>query len=1466
MGIRVHSQWISPQIIAFRERWLSSPEQKAELERKKKSLPTSYSQLDPSRLSPIPGTQLSRVDISGFRPEWEDVDTLLLHQPWWQFWKDPVAIRLSGIDAPEIAHPNDPTEWFRYRQEQPYGREALSIVNKLIDPNRLSIAIGNAPGQQTYGRYLGVLSTPEIQNVNVELVRRGLAAALPFGESGSDLISRRQLRNVEEEAISENRGMWQESFFRKYLEVSRGLGGRLTLNTLTDLTRLGSNYHLAAAAEYMWDDSQQSAATGRYIGRKLVPSYGRFFHKNNSQFSAKDDNYNTIEGLFHGGLAGQLRKAYTDFGSGYKGGRLSGDLTFYDLETTGLIEQMASGETRYPRIVEIGGLRVTPEGEVSHFSTLIKSKEAIVGGGREIHHIQPEMLLHAPRAREALSSFMEFAKGSTLVGWNNVKFDDAVLSRELLEHRIPSPLMSTVDLLPPVREITENKWQSYALSDVGNFHDFLLQKQEFSNTGLLFNAEELRGVRAASHRVERDIQDLYNVYKRIKWAGVEEELESKLNKVSQGAVRGAREKTRFRQLSFDFGEIAKENIGGEWINTQEKVVAGRELDKKVLRTPFQKMSVRSKMVLGTALLFGGYSLFSSKDDNYNTIEGLPHGGMAGDLRKIYTDFGSGWQGIGLLGAGAGAIAGLRLFGMLSGARPEEEEGEEDEGMGLLSKIGMIAGVSAAISIGGQALPAIGLAYKITGKVNKDVVFSSLKAGTKSAWEAAKARFSIIKKIYTNKDIAETFAAAGKEAFPEGLFSTGAGRALAPVQLLAKGVHHTAAWLKKNWVPELKRMEPGALGLAALSVYDAYHIGTSAYEGDWGDVAFGLGTFAAAKYAYMGWYKTMRTPELRKKSFEWVKKQKLKDWIGYGASAMGSVASARDAAIEAAVYYPQFIKTGVPWKEYAKGYGESAVETYTRMGKNISEAYKNQWQNIPSFIKEKFEKDSTVKDIIASFKKVQEKGKSAYEDIIGKTEEDWVREFEEMKGSLAERQGDIEKQSWAAGTAAKKYQEKINTEKAGKIAADLAARFGRAVERGKEIKGSGSAKEGFQKLKDIKNSEATKEKIKDLAEKGKAAFQKGKMPSKEDLSNLVEELKQQGEFQDLSEQLKQIVQENLGNTKIPSKDDFYNTIEGLKHGGLAEGIRKKLTDFGSGYDAIRALARKLGKSFEEIIGSSEFRESLQKGLASGGKLGRGAFGETFVYESEYMGKKFSFVGKRTHEEGKVLEELLKSGKAEIGPHKYIANYNKIGLQREEEVMRMIGGRTSTVPEYYGKIDDMILMEHMPGKTLSELKKEIPGFVLPTRAAKKLERTMARAEQYGYINPDLNTGNILYDPVSKRVSSIDYGFAQDVMDYAPGKAAEAKQFISERLATMKDPSVITGFENTVSSPEMIEKTIFDSKMAVKIRQKHLSDDLQFAETQLWQAASSGGRNHLSRSAANPVVQLNSAGTSVLRKKGQ
>ena len=61
-----------------------------------------------------------------------------------------------------------------------------------------------------------------------------------------------------------------------------------------------------------------------------------------------------------------------------------------------------------------------------------------------------------------------------------------------------------------------------------------------------------------------------------------------------------------------------------------------------------KIAREHKLGLGIALGIGALAitkplrLFSGKDDEYNTIEGLPHGGMGQEMRRRFSDFGSGW--------------------------------------------------------------------------------------------------------------------------------------------------------------------------------------------------------------------------------------------------------------------------------------------------------------------------------------------------------------------------------------------------------------------------------------------------------------------------------------------------------------------------------------------------------------------------------------------------------------------------------------------------------------------------------------------------------------------------------------------------------------------------------------------------------------------------------------------------------
>jgi len=93
--------------------------------------------------------------------------------------------------------------------------------------------------------------------------------------------------------------------------------------------------------------------------------------------------------------------------------------------------------------------------------------------------------------------------------------------------------------------------------------------------------------------------------------------------------------------------------------------------------------------------------------------------------------------------------------------------------------------------------------------------------------------------------------------------------------------------------------------------------------------------------------------------------------------------------------------------------------------------------------------------------------------------------------------------------------------------------------------------------------------------------------------------------------------------ISSKDDNYNTIEGLRHGWYGK-QRVNNTDFGSGWDALRGLTR-AGEIFEEMLEGKEFKAALS-GAKSVKSIGNGRFGEVFQMKSSFRGKEFQFARK------------------------------------------------------------------------------------------------------------------------------------------------------------------------------------------------------------------------------------------------
>lgn len=216
----------------------------------------------------------------------EDADTITA-----QMAGQRVSFRLAGIDAPEISH-DDPS---RVNQDQPYGEEAKSRLQEMLDSqNSLQVLLD--PSQSTYGRSVGVIMGDNGKNINLDLVREGAAAALPFGPRGSQIFSATEFSRAEADAAAAQRGMWDYEGWAAVRAAQENSKRRTTNTSYTDMERLFSNFKTSALALRLNGDSEEMSA--------MLAAGGK-------------DDFNVIEGMRHGWFGASRRANIEDFGSGY---------------------------------------------------------------------------------------------------------------------------------------------------------------------------------------------------------------------------------------------------------------------------------------------------------------------------------------------------------------------------------------------------------------------------------------------------------------------------------------------------------------------------------------------------------------------------------------------------------------------------------------------------------------------------------------------------------------------------------------------------------------------------------------------------------------------------------------------------------------------------------------------------------------------------------------------------------------------------------------------------------------------------------------------------------------------------------------------------------------------------------------------------------------------------------------------
>ena len=196
--------------------------------------------LDESRYPKLAGRNLNEYNLSknnDYKISMEDADTLTVNSSRGKF-----SFRLAGIDSPEISHNG--------RAAQPYSEEAKAFAAEMI-ANAKDVRMVVEEGDMTYGRQVGVLYA-DGKNINLELIKRGFAAYLPYKGKGKEPIyDRKAFEEAENRAFEANRGMWSTNFFRAYKEIKNKSGQSVTFNTLANDSKVAQNMSMMSMKAIM---------------------------------------------------------------------------------------------------------------------------------------------------------------------------------------------------------------------------------------------------------------------------------------------------------------------------------------------------------------------------------------------------------------------------------------------------------------------------------------------------------------------------------------------------------------------------------------------------------------------------------------------------------------------------------------------------------------------------------------------------------------------------------------------------------------------------------------------------------------------------------------------------------------------------------------------------------------------------------------------------------------------------------------------------------------------------------------------------------------------------------------------------------------------------------------------------------------------------------------------------------------
>jgi endonuclease YncB( thermonuclease family) len=214
-----------------------------------------------------------KLNLKDYTITVEDGDTLALLK---KGDDKKISIRLSGLDAPEVKHKKE--DGTKFHTGQARGQESKRLLEELIAANKeLSLVVSTEDSSGK--RAMGVIVGDNGKNINLEMIEKGGATALPW-EGGSDLISRGSVNAAEKKARNAGRGLWTNKRYQAEEIFNELTGDTLTHNTFTDMKKLSASPVLAAYASFLKNietdkDSSLSEKQIKTI-HKLANSYLNF--------------------------------------------------------------------------------------------------------------------------------------------------------------------------------------------------------------------------------------------------------------------------------------------------------------------------------------------------------------------------------------------------------------------------------------------------------------------------------------------------------------------------------------------------------------------------------------------------------------------------------------------------------------------------------------------------------------------------------------------------------------------------------------------------------------------------------------------------------------------------------------------------------------------------------------------------------------------------------------------------------------------------------------------------------------------------------------------------------------------------------------------------------------------------------------------------------------------------------------